>query len=83
MWVRVGGIEPPSHPWQGCILPLNHTRIGEQYQFILAKDKTFTMFLFQILFVPGRGFEPPPSCEDSALNAACLPISPPGPIYSI
>ena len=24
--VRVGGIEPPSHPWQGRVLPLNHTR---------------------------------------------------------
>jgi hypothetical protein len=24
--VRVGVIETPSHPWQGCVLPLNHTR---------------------------------------------------------
>ncbi len=24
--VRVGGIEPPSNPWEGLILPLNHTR---------------------------------------------------------
>ncbi|MEN9921455.1 MAG: hypothetical protein RLZZ517_433 [Candidatus Parcubacteria bacterium] len=24
--VRVGGIEPPSYPWQGYILPLNYTR---------------------------------------------------------
>lgn len=23
--VRVGRIELPSHPWQGCVLPLNHT----------------------------------------------------------
>ncbi|KKU01559.1 MAG: hypothetical protein UX04_C0006G0094, partial [Microgenomates group bacterium GW2011_GWF2_45_18] len=23
---RVKGIEPSSHPWEGCILPLNHTR---------------------------------------------------------
>ena len=25
--VRVGRIELPSHPWQGRVLPLNHTRI--------------------------------------------------------
>lgn len=25
--VRVGVIETPSHPWQGRVLPLNHTRI--------------------------------------------------------
>lgn len=24
--VRVGRIELPSHPWQGRVLPLNHTR---------------------------------------------------------
>ncbi len=24
--VRVPGIEPESHPWQGRVLPLNHTR---------------------------------------------------------
>ena len=24
--VRVGGIEPPSQPWEGRILPLDHTR---------------------------------------------------------
>lgn len=24
---RVRGIEPPSQPWEGYILPLNHTRI--------------------------------------------------------
>lgn len=24
--VRVGGIEPPSRPWQGRIIPLNYTR---------------------------------------------------------
>ncbi len=23
---RVTGVEPVSHPWEGCILPLNHTR---------------------------------------------------------
>ena len=26
--VRSGGIEPPSQPWQGRILPLNHDRIS-------------------------------------------------------
>ncbi len=26
-FVRVGRIELPSHPWQGRVLPLNHTRI--------------------------------------------------------
>ena len=25
-FVRVGRIELPSHPWQGRVLPLNHTR---------------------------------------------------------
>lgn len=25
--VRVGGIEPPSQPWEGRILPLDHTRM--------------------------------------------------------
>lgn len=31
--VRVGRIELPSHPWQGRVLPLNHTRLNE---FILS-----------------------------------------------
>ena len=26
MPMRVGRIELPSHPWQGRVLPLNHTR---------------------------------------------------------
>src|SRR5271165_5829350 len=26
---RVKGIEPSSQPWEGHILPLNHTRIGQ------------------------------------------------------
>ncbi len=26
IFVRVGRIELPSHPWQGRVLPLNHTR---------------------------------------------------------
>ena len=26
IFMRVGRIELPTHPWQGCILPLNHTR---------------------------------------------------------
>lgn len=25
-YVRAGRIELPTHPWQGCILPLNHAR---------------------------------------------------------
>ncbi len=25
--VRAGGIEPPSQPWEGRILPLNHARL--------------------------------------------------------
>lgn len=29
--VRVAGIEPASQPWEGRILPLNHTRIGSHY----------------------------------------------------
>ena len=28
--VRTPGIEPGSHPWQGCILPLNHVRSYER-----------------------------------------------------
>ncbi len=32
IFVRVGRIELPSRPWQGRILPLNHTRI--LYTFI-------------------------------------------------
>ena len=27
---RVKGIEPSSQPWEGHILPLNHTRNGDQ-----------------------------------------------------
>ena len=27
VFVRVPGIEPESRPWQGRVLPLNHTRI--------------------------------------------------------
>lgn len=29
--VRVGGIEPPSRPWQGRIIPLNYTRSVFEY----------------------------------------------------
>ena len=28
MFVRIGRIELPSYPWQGYILPLNHTRMN-------------------------------------------------------
>jgi hypothetical protein len=27
LYVRIGRIELPSYPWQGHVLPLNHTRI--------------------------------------------------------
>ncbi len=38
--VRVGGIEPPTLPWQGSILPLNHTRkYSTQYQFLFIKTR--------------------------------------------
>ncbi len=30
---RVTGIEPVSQPWEGRILPLNHTRIRANYLF--------------------------------------------------
>src|SRR5690606_31640734 len=42
--VRVGRIELPSHPWQGCILPLNHTRkivLGSTIR-ILTQNRKFT-----------------------------------------
>lgn len=35
---------------------------------------------FALLGMPGRGFEPPPSCEDHHLKVARLPIPPPGPV---
>ena len=35
-FVRVGGIGPPSHPWQGRVLPLNHTRFRSLCEFRLA-----------------------------------------------
>ena len=31
IFVRIRGIEPRSHPWQGCVLPLNHIRFPEDY----------------------------------------------------
>lgn len=31
IFVRVPGIEPESDPWQGPVLPLNHTRDREYY----------------------------------------------------
>ena len=38
---RVRGIEPPSIPWEGIILPLNHTRIlacGLDINYIILKS---------------------------------------------
>ena len=29
MFVRIGRIELPFHPWQGRVLPLNYTRLVE------------------------------------------------------
>ncbi len=39
---RVKGIEPSSQPWEGHILPLNHTRIQRR-----AKLSTGTLCLYQ------------------------------------
>jgi hypothetical protein len=33
---RVRGIEPPPQPWEGCILPLNHTRLAKRVILFLT-----------------------------------------------
>jgi hypothetical protein len=38
--VRVGGIEPPSQPWEGRVMPLNYARLDFSYI-------TTTFFIFQ------------------------------------
>ncbi len=35
--VRVGGIEPPSRPWQGRVIPLNYTRFSSHKTLIVGK----------------------------------------------
>ena len=35
LFVRVGGIEPPSQPWEGRIIPLNYTRLFLFYHSIM------------------------------------------------
>ena len=45
-FVRVGVIETPSQPWEGRVLPLNHTRkISKYFQQFLSYTKTKTMSL--------------------------------------
>ena len=34
---RVRGIEPLSFPWQGNVLPLNHTRVKLLYQIFWCR----------------------------------------------
>jgi hypothetical protein len=41
--VRIGRIELPSHPWQGCVLPLNHIRV--------TNSKNITYLWSQVEFV--------------------------------
>ena len=48
---RVTGIEPVSQPWEGRILPLNHTRIRANYLFkfpilpFIRRKQTLTLAL--------------------------------------
>ena len=37
--MRVPGIEPESRPWQGRVLPLNHTRNNKHTTLYLKKHK--------------------------------------------
>ena len=39
--VRVGRIELPSHPWQGRVLPLNHTRNKSNITYYFDFTNTF------------------------------------------
>ncbi len=36
MFVQAGGIEPPTPPWQGGILPLNHACNGIEYILVIG-----------------------------------------------
>ena len=47
---RVKGIEPSSQPWEGHILPLNHTRIA-----LIACNKESVSWQFNLLpvLIPG------------------------------
>jgi site-specific DNA recombinase len=51
---------------------------GNQWAALRAAHDSVSEKPLSSILVPGRGLEPPPPCEDSALNAACLPIPPPG-----
>jgi hypothetical protein len=39
---RVKGIEPSSQPWEGHILPLNHTRLLEAPSFYQTRRRLAT-----------------------------------------
>jgi hypothetical protein len=48
LYVRVGRIELPSHPWQGRVLPLNHTRLSRQsFMRRQAIENHHSLFVFK------------------------------------
>jgi hypothetical protein len=64
--VRVGRIELPSRPWQGRILPLNHTRIS---LFNRASIRHFTFYFHRVL---PEGFEPPTTVPKTGMISISL-----------
>ena len=52
VFVRLGRIELPSHPWQGRVLPLNHNRKIYNFVFkkLLFEYYTITDFILQFLW---------------------------------
>ena len=44
---RVKGIEPSSQPWEGHILPLNHTRFAHDRQLDHGSRRYFIKLFFR------------------------------------
>ena len=72
--MRVPGIGPESRPWQGRVLPLNHTRGVMSNHLaqlsVYAENTRFLKFLKAFMRLPG--FEP----GTSASKAGMISISP-------
>ncbi len=56
-FVRVSGIEPESRPWQGRILPLNHTRNVLIYSTLRVSETRGTLYKNTDLLLKGYLFE--------------------------
>ncbi|MEY2664592.1 MAG: hypothetical protein RIT04_400 [Candidatus Parcubacteria bacterium] len=60
IFVRAGRIELPSHPWQGCVLPLNHARI----RYNNVQDYSVPFYFLLLTGAPGGIRTPNNGSED-------------------